>query len=113
MKSFQKNVPNWKEKEFLIELKKFSKIYKNRPIKNNKGGMRFEHMFATYFMLKKINPPVVIESGVYKGQSTWLIEKALPKSKIISIDIKLDQREYISKKVNYSNIDFKYQNFSS
>ena len=112
MKSFQKNVPNWKEKEFLIELKKFSKIYKNRPIKNNKGGMRFEHMFATYFILKKVNPSVVIESGVFKGQSTWLIEKSLPKSKIISIDIDLDQREYISKKAHYSNLDFKYQNFT-
>ena len=112
MKHFQKNAPNWKKKELLIQLKNFSKIYKDRPIKNNKGGMRFEHMFATYFILKKINPPVVIESGVYKGQSTWLIEKTLPKSKIISIDIDLGQREYVSKKADYSKLDFQYQNFT-
>ena len=112
MKQFKKNSPNWKKKELLNQLKKFSKIYKDRPIKNNKGGMRFQHMFATYFILKKVNPSVVIESGVFKGQSTWLIEKSLPKSKIISIDIDLDQREYISKKAHYSNLDFKYQNFT-
>ena len=112
MKLYKKNAPNWKKKELLTELKKFLKIYEDRPIKNNKGGMRFEHMFATYFILKKINPSVVIESGIYKGQSTWLIEKTLPKSKIISIDINLSQREYISKKAKYSNLDFKYQNFS-
>ena len=112
MKNYKKNSPNWKKKELLTELEKFSKIYETRPIKNNKGGMRFEHMFATYFILKKINPPVVIESGVFKGQSTWLIEKTLPKSKIISIDINLGQRKYVSKKATYSNLDFKYQNFS-
>ena len=112
MKSYKKNQPNWKNDEILLELKRFSKIFKNRPIETNKDGMRFEHMFATYFILKKIKPSVVIESGVFKGQSTWLIEKTLPKAKIISIDINLDQRKYISKKAKYSNLDFKYHDFS-
>ena len=62
--------------------------------------MIFSHMFATYFILRKINPPFVMESGVFKSQSTWLIEKTLPNTKILSIDIDLNQREYISKK-NY------------
>ena len=75
--------------------------------------MLFPHMFATYFILKKINPTFVIESGVFKSQSTWLIEKTLPNAEILSIDIDLNQRKYISKKVKYSNIDFKYQDFSN
>ena len=48
------------------EVPSFYKIYKNRPIKNNLGGMRASHMFACYFMLKKIKPKVVIESGVLR-----------------------------------------------
>ena len=113
MKIYKTNFPGCKKNELISELKKFSKIFKDRPIKNNKGGMRFEHMFATYFILKKVRPPVVIESGVFKGQSTWLIEKTLPKSKIISIDIDLKQRKYISKNAKYSNLDFKYHDFSN
>ena len=89
---FKKNPPNWSNKEMLIELKNFKKIFKNRPIKNNKGGMSFPHMFAFYFILKKIKPKFIIESGVFKGQSTWLIEKVLPKSKLLSIDPNLDKR---------------------
>ena len=112
MKFYGKKQPNWSKKDLLIELKKFCKLYKDRPIKDNKGGMRFEHMFATYFILKKVNPEVIIESGVFKGQSTWLIEKTLPNSKIISIDIDLSKREYISKKAKYSSLDFEYQDFS-
>mgnify|MGYP000844833283 FL=1 len=113
MKYFSKNVPDWQIGEYIKELKIFKEIYKQRPIKFNNHGMMFPHMFATYFILKKINPSFIIESGVFKGQSTWLIEKTIPNAKILSIDIDLSQREYISKKVEYSDKDFKYHNFSN
>ena len=113
MKNFKKNPPLWEEKEIFEEIEIFKKIYENRPIKNNIHGMRFQHMFATYFILKKVRPSFVIESGVFKGQSTWLIENTLPNSKILSIDIDLSQRIYISKKATYSDIDFKNQDFSN
>lgn len=103
---------DWTENEIKIHINDFCEIYKNRPIKNNKGGMLFSHMFAFYFILKKLNPELVIESGIFKGQSTWLIEQTLPNSKIICIDKDLSQREYISKKAYYSNIDFRFHNFS-
>jgi len=112
MKNFKKNPPQWEKDEILREIEVFKDLYKDRPIKNNVHGMRFQHMFATYFILKKINPSYVIESGVFKGQSTWLIEKTLPNCNILSIDIDLSQRVYISKKAKYSNIDFKNQDFS-
>ena len=113
MKTFSKNSPGWKKSEILKELEKFKIIYEKRPIKMNTHGMRFQHMFATYFILKKLKPSFVIESGVFKGQSTWLIENTLPNSKILSIDIDLSQRVYISKKAKYSGIDFKNQDFSN
>ena len=113
MNVFKKNTPNWKISELEEEIQNFSKIYKRRPIKENIHGMRFQHMLITYFILKKIKPSMVIESGVFKGQSTWLIERTLPNCKILSIDIDLSKREYISKRAEYSNIDFKDQNFSN
>lgn len=103
----------WNIYEIKDEIKKFIELYKSRPIKNNKGGMLFPHMFALYFILKQIKPELIVESGIYKGQSTWLIEKTLPKSNIISIDTNLKSRIYISKKAHYSDIDFKFQNFSN
>tara|TARA_B100000795_G_C22740890_1_gene415299 strand:- start:310 stop:1086 length:777 start_codon:yes stop_codon:yes gene_type:complete len=96
--------------KILPDIKKFLNIYKNRPIKNNHNGMKINHMFALYYLLKKIKPKYIIESGVLKGQGTWLIKKTLPESTIFSIDIDLNQRKYISKKVKYLNDDFKYFN---
>ena len=113
MKTFEKNSPKWEKNEILQQLEIFKDLYKQRPIKENIHGMRFQHMFATFFILKKLNPSFIIESGVFRGQSTWLIENTLPNSEILSIDIDLSKREYISKKAKYSNIDFKNQDFSN
>ena len=101
----------WSTKTISLQLVKFIRLYKKRPIKENINGAGFDNMFALYFILKQIRPKFIVESGVLRGQTTWLIEKTLPKSKILSIDINLKNRKYISKKVKYSNIDFKLHNF--
>ena len=110
MKPFSKNPIKFTKKELLRLLTQFDKLYSKRPIKKNIHGMQYPHMFATYCFLKKIKPVYVIESGVHKGQSTWLIEKTLPKAKLLSIDIDLSQLKYKSKKAKYSTIDFSKQN---
>ena len=89
---YKKNPPSWNKEDILEELKLFIELYKNRPIKTNIHGMMFPHMFAVFFILRKLKPEFIIESGVYKGQSTWLIEKTLPQTEILSIDINLKQR---------------------
>ena len=88
------------------QLDEFLSLYENRPIKNNTGGMNSSHLFPFYYLLKKINPEVIIESGIWKGLGTWLIEKTCPNSKIISIDPVLSTRQYISNNVKYLTQDF-------
>jgi hypothetical protein len=34
-------------------------------IENNVGGMKINDMFSFYFLLKKLRPTIIIESGVY------------------------------------------------
>jgi len=84
----------------------FIKLYEKRPLLNNNGGMKAQHMFWVYFILKTLNPDVIIESGIWHGQSTWLIENVCPLAKIISIDPNLNYRKYISDKVDYRTKDF-------
>ena len=53
----------------------------------NTGGMKTPDMFTLYVMLREIKPDVVIESGVWKGQSTKLIRKTLGEDcEIICLD---------------------------
>ena len=116
MKIYKKNTPeNFNKDNLLKHLDEFIHIYRERPVKNNSGGMKFPHMLGFYFLLNTLKPEFVVESGIFKGQSTWLIENTLPKTKVLSIDTNLEQREYISKSslIEYSNLDFINQDFSN
>lgn len=97
---------SWTRDELINSLQEFSELYKERPIIDNKGGMESPHMYATWFILRKINPSAVIESGVWYGQGTWLLQQACPEASIHSIDLNLNHRKYISEKVKYYNQDF-------
>lgn len=102
----------WSRKEILAAVDEFSEVYEKRPIKNNDFGMRSPHMFAVWFIVRKLNPDIIIESGVWKGQGTWLLEMACPDAKLFSIDVNLSRREYFSKKAVYFEEDFSVQNWS-
>ena len=64
-------------------------VYFNDILQNN-GGMSINDMFSFYFLLKKIMPKIIIESGIWNGLSTKLIRKTLGDSVII---ICLDPRD--------------------
>ena len=104
---------SWKNKDLINKLKEFSEIYSKRPIKHNAGGMLSPHMFYTWFITQYTKFDHIIESGIWKGQSTWLFEQALPDANIFSIDINLSFRKYISKDVKYLNKDFTQINWSN
>jgi hypothetical protein len=68
------------------DLDEFLNIY-DSSFYSNDGGMKAPDMFTLYFTLKKIQPEIVIESGVWNGLSTKLIRKTLgPKVQIICLD---------------------------
>ena len=51
-------------------------------------------------------PKFIIESGIYKGQGTWLFRQACPEANIFSIDPVLENRVYIDNEVTYFTEDF-------
>lgn len=101
----------WDDDEIKSCYKDFLSIYTQRPIAENKGGMRAPHAYATWFLLRHLRPEVVIESGVWKGQGTWLIESACPDAKIICLDLNFGNLAYKSAKAEYINRDFSNVDF--
>ncbi len=105
--------PPWSREELIGELDVFLDIYDERPLKENAGGMSSPHSFYTWYALRKLNPKTVIESGVFRGHSTWLIEQALPETEIISIDPRLDHVVYRSDRARYQETDFGLSDWSA
>lgn len=104
--SVEIGTPPWSREDLVAALPEFLSLYPKRPIRDNEGGMKAPHMFATWFMARRLAPKAIIESGAWKGQSTWLLEQACPDAELVSIDIDLSRREYISPRATYHDVDF-------
>jgi hypothetical protein len=87
-------------------LDEFEALYEHRPISDNQGGMGAPGAFALWFTLRSLRPKLVVESGVWKGQTTWLIEQAVPEADLLCIDPVLSRLEYRSRKAEYATRDF-------
>ncbi|KAG6480869.1 hypothetical protein ZIOFF_057457 [Zingiber officinale] len=48
-------------------------------------GMGFDHSFGLWFMARWLKPDLMIESGAFKGHSTWVLRQAMPETWIISL----------------------------
>lgn len=75
----------WTSKDLLKGLEEFVLIYETRPIKNNMFGMGFDHSFGLWFVARWLKPDLMIESGAFKGHSTWVLRQAMPDVPIISL----------------------------
>ncbi|TKY48184.1 hypothetical protein E2542_SST25598 [Spatholobus suberectus] len=75
----------WTSKDLLKGLEEFVPIYETRPIKNNLYGMGFDHSFGLWFIARWLKPDLMIESGAFKGHSTWVLRQAMPDTPIISL----------------------------
>ncbi|CAO2171364.1 unnamed protein product [Urochloa humidicola] len=75
----------WTSKDLLNGLEEFVPIYETRPIKNNMYGMGFDHSFGLWFMARWLKPDLMIESGAFKGHSTWVLRQAMQNTRIISL----------------------------
>ena len=107
---YGKQIWDYSDVNCLID--EFIELYKNRPIINNRGGMLSAHLFWAWFVVRKLKPANIIESGVFKGQGTWLFKQACPEAKIFSIDPVLEQREYIDDTAVYFTEDFSMINWT-
>jgi hypothetical protein len=87
-------------------LEEYLELYKSKPINDNTGGMKSPHMFNMFCLLKELKPKLIIESGVWKGQGTWLFEKASPDSDIICFDVYMKRLLYKSDNAIYVENDF-------
>ncbi|HYD70499.1 hypothetical protein [Azospirillum sp.] len=106
------------EKQNIIDnLRSFVEIYQKRPFENS-GGVGASAAFHLYYFLKELNPDAVIESGIWRGFSTWVIGQSVPKAKIICLDPVIALHEHIAPEsynpfYRHPGAAYSHQDFSS
>ena len=84
----------------------FDKIFRECPISSLNGGMGYNNGLFCFCLIRAIQPDIVIESGIWRGYSTYLIDKSTSeKARILSFDINLSLIEWKSPKANYHDYD--------
>lgn len=102
----------WTNEEMHKSIPEFLQIWEQRPFRPNPAGMEINHSWATWFILSQLQPTLVVESGVWWGHSTWLIEQAAPDATILSFDVDLSNRRYISDRARYFEHDLTWFDWS-
>ncbi len=87
-------------------VEEFDEVFIQSPVKEHESGFGYNEGVFFYSILRIINPELVIESGVMKGFTTYLIDAATNNDcKILSYDINFDNKVFNSKKAQYINSD--------
>lgn len=103
---YKKNNLNYLEHDHIKYINEYEKIYRESPVKHLGSGFGFNEGLYLFNLLKITNPTDVIESGVMRGFSTYIIEKATNENtRIHCYDISFNRLEYKSKKAIYNNCD--------
>jgi len=72
----------------------FFTLYTKRKFTDNTSGSGFHNAFWLFLLCRAMNPELIVESGVWKGHTTWLLEQACPTAKIYGFDVNLNHVEY-------------------
>lgn len=72
----------------------FFRIYRQREFTDNTSGSGFHNAFWIFLFCRALDPELIVESGVWKGHSTWLFEQACPEARILGFDKNLKHVEY-------------------
>jgi hypothetical protein len=84
----------------------FIEIYPGRPLENNIGGTGLVPNYWLFVLTKWLEPGLIVESGVWKGQSSWLLRQARPSAEIHAFDINLKSLQYKDKTISYHEYDW-------
>jgi len=97
--------------DYASEAREFLTLYSHRPFRDNTGGSGFHNAFWLYMTARTLNPSLIVESGVLRGHTTWLFERACPDAGILGFDINLSRLEHRTKKARFFEHDWSEYQF--
>ncbi|WP_375463330.1 hypothetical protein [uncultured Methylobacterium sp.] len=86
--------------------KTFWDLIPSAPVRQRRGGSGFNGALQLYVALRALKPRIVIESGVFRGLTTWVIRQACPDASIHCHDPDLSGLQYRDAAATYGTADW-------
>ncbi len=88
------------------QISEYRDVYLNAPVTMNKYGIHFATGLFLFLITRRRHPTLVVESGVYKGLSTYVLSSACPKAELHAFDPNLSELNFRSASATYHAIDW-------
>lgn len=84
----------------------FWNLIPTAPVRQRRGGSGFNGALQLYVAMRALQPRAVVESGVFRGLTTWVIRQACPEAAILCHDPDLSGLRYRDAGARYSRRDW-------
>jgi len=96
----------------LEQVRAFWALIPTAPVRQRRGGSGFNGALQLYVAMRALRPDFVIESGVFRGLTTWVIRQACPQAQIFCHDPDLSGLQYRDRLARYSTADWSTADWS-
>ncbi|GJD53407.1 hypothetical protein OPKNFCMD_6182 [Methylobacterium crusticola] len=76
------------------------------PVAQRRGGNGFNGALQLYVLMRALRPRVIVESGVFRGLTTWVMRQACPEAEILCFDPDLTGLRYRDPRARYHARDW-------
>lgn len=84
----------------------FYDLIATSPVQAKKGGNGFNGCLQIYAVARLLQPKVIIESGVFRGQTTWVLRQACPEATFFCFDVDFSNLKYRDRNAIYAQADW-------
>jgi hypothetical protein len=78
----------------------------NCPVRQQLGGGGVNAALLLWALTRAIRPTLIIESGVFRGFTSWVLRQAAPEAEIHSFDISFSELRFRTPGVHYHEVDW-------
>ena len=84
-------------------VKEFRDVFLESPVDMNSGGANFPSGINLFLLARCLDPGLIVESGVYKGQSSYFLTTACPRAEMHAFDPNLNEAVRVPRVVYHAN----------
>jgi len=81
------------------------------PVRQKHGGNGFNGALELFVVARMLDPDVIIESGVFRGLTTWVLRQACPEARLFCFDAVFANLQHRDPAATYSEADWSLYDF--
>ena len=88
------------------EVLSFSKHLSTSPVQQDSGGGSHNLAILLWYLIRCIEPCEIVESGVFRGFTTWVLRSANSAGRVVAFDVSFAERKWKDPATEYHERDW-------